>query len=78
VLVQEIFSALAALLGPVQIIFFLTVHSFNSFVPIAQQARQAAVLGRLSVSMCLCSKLSASSVQIFLNMYFYLGKSLLS
>jgi hypothetical protein len=32
---------------------FLTVHFFNSFVPIAQQAGQAAVLGRLSLSMCL-------------------------
>jgi hypothetical protein len=32
---------------------FLTVHYFNSFVPIAQQAGQAAVLGLLSISMCL-------------------------
>jgi hypothetical protein len=44
-------SALAALVGPVQNIFVLTVsvHYFNSFVPIAQQAGhsgQAAVLGR--------------------------------
>ncbi len=30
--------------------FFLTVHFFNCFVPIAQQAGQAAVLGRLSIS----------------------------
>ncbi len=31
--------------------FFLTSHYFNSFVPIiAQQAGQAAVLGRLSLS----------------------------
>jgi hypothetical protein len=29
------------------------VHHFNSFVPIAEQAGQAAVLGRLSLSMCL-------------------------
>jgi hypothetical protein len=34
-------------------IFFLTVHYFNFFVPIAQQAGHAAVLGRLSLSMCL-------------------------
>jgi hypothetical protein len=34
-------------------IFVLTVHHFNSFVPIAQQAVQAVVLGRLSLSMCL-------------------------
>jgi hypothetical protein len=35
--------------------FFLTVlvHFFTSFVPIAQQAGQAAVLGRLSCNMCL-------------------------
>jgi hypothetical protein len=39
-------------LGPVQNIFCLTVYSFNSFVSIAQQAGQAAVLGRLSLSMC--------------------------
>ncbi len=30
-------------------IIFLTVHFSNSFVPIAQQAGQAAVLGRLSL-----------------------------
>jgi hypothetical protein len=34
-------------------IFFLSVHYFNSFVLIAQQAVQAAVLGRMSLSMCL-------------------------
>ncbi len=52
---QEIFvlHALAALVGPVQNIVFLTVLYFNSFVPIAQQAGQAAVLGRLSFSKCL-------------------------
>jgi hypothetical protein len=33
--------------------FFLAVHYFNSSVPIAQQAGQPAVLGRLSLSMCL-------------------------
>jgi hypothetical protein len=46
---------LAALVGPVQNIFFLTV--LISFFAIAQQAGQAAgqaaVLGRLSLSMCL-------------------------
>jgi hypothetical protein len=35
--------------------FRLTVHYFNAFVPIAQQARQAAVLGRLSLNMRLYS-----------------------
>jgi hypothetical protein len=38
--------ALAALVSPVQNMFFLTVHYFNSFVLITQ----AAVLGRLSIS----------------------------
>jgi hypothetical protein len=44
---------LAALVGPVHNIFFLTIHYFDSFAPIAQQAGQAAVQGRLSISMCL-------------------------
>jgi hypothetical protein len=35
-------------------IFFLTVHFFNSFAPIAQLAGQAAVMGHMSLSMCLC------------------------
>ncbi len=45
--VQEVLVLpLAALVGPVQNIFFITAHYFNSFVPIAQQrqAGQAAVL----------------------------------
>jgi hypothetical protein len=42
---------LQALVGPVKNIFFLTVHFSNSFFPIAQQAEQAAVLGRLSLSL---------------------------
>jgi hypothetical protein len=33
---RDFCPALAALVGPVQNIFFLTVHYFNSFVPIAQ------------------------------------------
>jgi hypothetical protein len=39
----------------VQNIFVLTIHYLYSFVPIAQQAGQAAVLGRLTLSMCLWS-----------------------
>jgi hypothetical protein len=46
--------ALAALVGPVKKNFPI-IHYFNSFVPIAQQAGQAAVLGRLMVRMCLWS-----------------------
>ncbi len=45
------------LYGPVRNDFdagsILTVHYFNSYVPIALQAGQATVLGRLSLSMCL-------------------------
>ncbi len=52
---RDFCSDLAASVSPVQNIFFLTIHLhyFNSFVPIGQQAGQAAVLGRLSLSMCL-------------------------
>jgi hypothetical protein len=51
--VQEILvlSLLAALVGTT--FFFLTVHYFDFYVPIAQQAGQAAMLGRLPLSMCL-------------------------
>ncbi len=38
---------------PSKSIFPLTLHYFNSFVSFAQQAGQAAVLGRLSLSKCL-------------------------
>jgi hypothetical protein len=50
---KDFFFALAALVGPVQNIIFLTVHFFNSFVLISQQDGQAVVLGHLSLSMCL-------------------------
>jgi hypothetical protein len=50
---RDFCSALAALVTPVQNIFSLTVQYFHSFVPIAQQAGQASVLGRLSLSICL-------------------------
>jgi hypothetical protein len=50
---RDFCPALAALVSPIQNI--LTVHYFNSFVPSAQQAGQAAVLGRLSLSLCLWS-----------------------
>jgi hypothetical protein len=49
---RDFCSALVALVGPVNF-FFLAVHLSNSFVPVAQQNGQAAVLGRLSLSMCL-------------------------
>jgi hypothetical protein len=51
---RDFLPALAALVGPEQNIFFLSVHYFNSFITIAQQARQAVVLGSLSLIM-LCS-----------------------
>jgi hypothetical protein len=50
---RDFCSTLAALVGPVQKI--PTVHYFNAFVPIDQQAGVAAMLGRLSLSMCLWS-----------------------
>ncbi len=48
---RDFCSALAALY-PVQNVFSLTVHYFNAFVLVTQQAGQAAVLGRLSLSVC--------------------------
>ncbi len=51
---RDFFFAFVALVRPVtKYFFFLTVHYFMSFFPIAQQAGQAAVLGRLSLSLCL-------------------------
>jgi hypothetical protein len=50
---RDFCPALAALVGPVQNVFFLTVHNFHSFVHIGQQAGQAVVLGRFSHSTCL-------------------------
>jgi hypothetical protein len=48
---KRFLSALAVLAGPGQKTCFLTVHYLCSFVPIAQQAGQAVVLGRQSLSM---------------------------
>jgi hypothetical protein len=42
-----------ACLGCSRKYFYLTVHYFNAFVPIAQQAGQAVVPGRLSLNMWL-------------------------
>ncbi len=53
---RDFCSALAALVSLVQNIFFLSAHYFNAFyVPIAQQAGPAAVLGRLSLNLTLAS-----------------------
>jgi hypothetical protein len=41
--VQDFCPALAALVVPVENIFSLTVHYFNTFVPITQQASQGVV-----------------------------------
>jgi hypothetical protein len=49
---RDFCPALTALVGLAQSVVFLTVHYFSSFVPIAQQARQAVMLGRRSLSMC--------------------------
>jgi hypothetical protein len=53
---RDFWPALAAQVGPAQNIFFLTVHFFYAFVPIAQQAGQEAMLDRLSLSLCLWSR----------------------
>ncbi len=45
--------ALAALLGPVQNIFFLAIHYSTSFVHFAQQPGQTVVPRRLSPNLCL-------------------------
>jgi hypothetical protein len=50
---MKFFSCLGCRSRPSSKYLFLTVHYFNSFVPFAQQAGQAAVLGRLSLSMSL-------------------------
>jgi hypothetical protein len=53
---RDFCPTLASLVGPVKNIFSLTVQYFNTFVPIAQQAGQAAVMCRLSLIMCLWLK----------------------
>jgi hypothetical protein len=53
VLVQEIWSCLGCSSRLGKNIFYLTGRYFNSFVLITQQAGQAAVLGRLSLGVCL-------------------------
>ncbi len=51
--VQETLFCLGCSSWPSTKYIFLTIHHFNSFVPIAQQAGHAAMLGRLSLSMSL-------------------------
>jgi hypothetical protein len=55
---RDFCPVLAALVGPVQDICFLTVHYFTSFVPIDQQAGKAVVHSCLSLNMCLWLSLS--------------------
>jgi hypothetical protein len=62
---RDFCSALATLFGSLQYIFFPAEHYFHSFVPITQQADQAAVLGHLSLSVSLCLRLL-----IWLNLLF--------
>jgi hypothetical protein len=52
---RDFSSALAALVGPGQNIFSSPYTISIPFGTIAQQAGQAAVLGCLSLSLCLCS-----------------------
>jgi|688.fasta_scaffold435078_1 hypothetical protein len=46
-------SLIAVLVGTEQNIFPFSINYFNAIVPVAQQAGQEAVLGRLSLSVCL-------------------------
>jgi hypothetical protein len=46
---RDFYPDLAAPVGPVQNIFFPTIHYFTSFVPIAQEVGQTVVLRRLSL-----------------------------
>jgi hypothetical protein len=62
-----LYPALAALVGPVQNMFFLTVYYFNSFVPIAQQAGQAVVPVRLSLNIFFWGAPPLSSIMEILN-----------
>jgi hypothetical protein len=62
---REFCPALVALVGPVQNIFFLTVHYFNSFVPIVQQTGQAVVRGRLSLNVCLSPPYISQLTHVF-------------
>ncbi len=57
---RDVCSALTALVGSTKYLL-LAVHYFNSFVPIAQQAGQAALLGRLSLIMCLWCQMRRES-----------------
>jgi hypothetical protein len=50
---RDFYHAFPALVGLVQTFFSFTIHYFNSLIPIAEQAGQAVVLGRLSLSICL-------------------------
>jgi hypothetical protein len=52
---RDFCPALLALVGTAQYILFLSVHYFNSFVPVAQLTGQAVVLAPLSLMMCLCA-----------------------
>jgi hypothetical protein len=49
---RECYPALAALVSPVQNIFFLTLHCFNLCVPIAQQPGQEVNRTKPSVYEC--------------------------
>jgi hypothetical protein len=61
---RDFCSSLAALVGPVQNIFFPNLH-YNLFVPVVQQAGQAVVLGRMSLSMCLWLKRKGQTKRLY-------------
>jgi hypothetical protein len=51
---RDFYPSLVTVVGPVQNMFFLIVHYFILFFPIAQHAGHAVVLGHLSLNVCLC------------------------
>ncbi len=68
--VQEIFvQCLSCSSRPSTKYFFLAEHYFNAFTPSAQQAGQPAVLGRLSLSVCLWEERYQSSDADALNAF---------
>jgi hypothetical protein len=67
---RDFCPALAALVVPDQNIFSPTIHFFSSFFPIAQQAGQAVVLGRLCVSSINISPLGPGICDIRIHLNF--------
>jgi hypothetical protein len=71
---EILYPALAALVSPIQNIFFLTPHFSTLCIPVAQQPGQAVGTGCLSLYMCLLAYLSlffAQSKKLSKSMFFF-------